>query len=256
LFEGLQQWSSRVIDAVSVNRVTREERAGTPYWVKRRRAGMSAVVVAGNLFLRWSHSGIRMFASTRAWQAWEAGSFSLLHGGEAHAMSEGRAAVCVQSLPGRSLREIIADGGLDEDAVHATAMELRRCHALHFRPMEARWSHGDPHLGNVVYDASTRRARLIDFETRHIAAWSEAERHADDLLVLLLGLMGELPRAECSAHGARLLRAYGEPSVVARTIARLAIPRGWERVLWAGRTNHLPTSELTARLSALRASLT
>ena len=59
-------------------------------------------------------------------------------------------------------------GTLTRAMIRAAAREFRRAHAL---PSEAYddglWSHGDATMANVIYDPSTDRARLIDFEILH-----------------------------------------------------------------------------------------
>jgi len=239
---------ARLIDAVRVNVTTEIVRDGRRLVLKRRRKGCSAVVACGNVFLALARSSIVMFPSLRAWQAWELDSYALLHGGARRAVAVGRDAVEVEALPGESLARHLARGRLTPAMTAAAARELARAHAL-------AWSHGDPHLGNVLYDEASDRAYLIDFETRHEPHVSATERRADDLLVLLMDLMAsdasgrwlDLARAFVTAYPAR------EPLGLVRD--RLRPPDGWARVLWRIRTHHRPADWIRARATALRALL-
>jgi len=210
---------------------------------KRRRAGRGWLIYAGNLFLRWSNSRIRMFPAPCEWQAWECHCYQTLYGGGCEPVGEN--ALRVQPFPGESLRTLLENNILTDDVLRAAACEFRRAHALDG------WSHGDPHLHNVIYDG--QRAYLIDFETRHQHGLSAAERHADDLLVFLLDLIGRDPSEQWSAWSRIFLAAYDNSAVRGVLFARLAMPRGLELVLWKSRTNYFPTPHLAKRITALRA---
>lgn len=229
------------VDAVRVHAVGREQ----GLWVKRRRAGMGAVIAAGNVFLRLSHSRIRMFPSRARWRDWELASFRLLHPGRV-AEARGADAVALEALPGEALDRLAAQGRLTPEAAEAAARELRRAHAL--PGAEGPWSHGDAHLKNVLYDGE--RAWLIDFETRHEAGMAPEARHADDLLVFLLDLAGRVPEAEALSRA--FLSAYAREDVLRALLLRLRPPRGLERALWLSRTGHLPPARLSRWLEHLR----
>jgi len=239
---------ARLIDAVRVNVTTEIVRDGRRLVVKRRRKGRSAVVACGNVFLALARSNIVMFPSVRAWQAWELHSYALLHGGARRAAAVGRDAIEVELLPGESLARRLARGPLAPAMMAAAARELARAHAL-------AWSHGDPHLGNVLYDDAVDRAYLIDFETRHEPCVSVTARRADDLLVLLMDLMA----SDASPRWLELVRAFvgaypaEEPLALVRD--RLRPPDGWARVLWRIRTHHRPAEWIRGRATALRALL-
>jgi hypothetical protein len=105
-------------------------------------------------------------------------------------------------------------------------------------------------LDNVLYDAVAGRAYLIDFDTRHVVGRSAVERHAHDLLVLLLELFaaseGWRPLA-----GA-LLDQYQDVAVLRYLAERLRIPRGLARILFHTRTGGMATTAMEARLCELR----
>jgi hypothetical protein len=224
-----------LIDLVSINQTTQADGV----LIKRRRWGRGALIGLGNVYLHVSHSRIQMFVSTAAWQAWECESYRRLYGGGCERL--GAAALRIIPLPGQSLLTHLQSQTLTPAMMVAAAHELRRAHALG-------WTHGDPHLANILYDGT--RAFLIDFETQHLASLSFTARCADDLLVLLLDLMG---RSDVWAElSAALLSSYGDGQVLTALIARLHVPRAFERVLWASRTQYLPQRDLVQRVAKLR----
>jgi hypothetical protein len=241
-----------VIEAVRVNAVSLEARPGAASWVKRRRFGMGAVIAAGNVFFRLSRARIRMFVSCSRWRDWELASFRLLHPGRAAGTRGGRA-LALEALPGEGLDRLLARGQLTAGILEVAARELRRAHALVLPGGSAmRWSHGDLHLKNVLYDAEGQRAWLIDFETPHEAGLTAEERHADDLLVFLLDLVGRAPEGMPEGLAGVFLRAYAREGVLRALLARLQPPRGLERALWKSRSQHLPDARLLRWLAFLR----
>jgi hypothetical protein len=239
-----------MIDSVRIHRVWSEE--GRIY--KERRLGMGMMIAAGNVFLRLSRSRIVMFPFTAHWRAWELHCFSLVNGDAFACGSHGARAIWTERIPGTSLFDHAARRTLDEAMLRATGAELARAHALHSKARGGPWSHGDPHLKNVLWDAAGGRARLIDFETAHDDGLEPIARHADDLLVLTLDLLGRTEE-----HAPRFVRAllegYDRREVAAALKARLVVPRGLELVLWHTRSNFVATEVLAARIEALRAAL-
>jgi hypothetical protein len=246
---------ARAIDTVRIHRVRRETRDGRAVWTKYRRRGMDGVIACGNVFLDRSRSRIRMFRDVAAWQWWEVASFGLLNGDAYGCGPLGPRGFWAECLPGVSLRELCRAGTIDTDAARAAGAELRRAHALSCAVRGVLWSHGDPHLGNVLYDAAAGRARLIDFETIHDATLPAAERHADDLLVFLLELLATVDAPRWPALGMATLAAYDRPEPLEALRLRLRVPRGLELVLWRTRSAHTPLSELERRISQLRNAL-
>jgi hypothetical protein len=209
--------------------------------IKRRRRGRAWIIAAGNVYLRLSHSRIVMFPSTAAWQAWECDSYHLLHGGGCECIDHD--ALLIQPLPGQSLLSFLQAGTLTHPMMIAAAHELRRAHRLS-------WTHGDPHLTNILYDGT--RAYLIDFETQHTASLPFQERCADDLLVLLLDIMGRESSEQWHEWGTILISSYNETGVVAALSERLQMPTGFESVLWKSRTHYLPEAKLAERIARLK----
>jgi len=247
--DGLTRLMAQAIDGLRVNAVAFGERDGRPVVEKRRRALRTALFPGGNLFLRLSGSRIHMFTSASAWVEHELHCFALLHGPE-RACGPLDGGLFVERLPGRSLRELVIAGELDAAAMTAAGRELRRAHQLHCDRCDGPWSHGDPHLGNVLYDAEGGRAWLIDFETRHDPGQTAEARHADDLLVVLLELVGRCEAPGALAHA--LLAGYGAGLALEALRERLEVPRGLEAVLWSTRTHHMGRERLEGAVAELR----
>ena len=139
--------------------------------------------------------------------------------------------------------------------LEAAARELRRAHSRYCADFGSLWSHGDPHVGNFIYDEESGRARLIDFEVMHHPAMTAEERHADDLLVFLQDMVGRISGDLWMPSARAFLQAYGEPRIIDRLRSRLVIPRGLARVWWAVRTTFMPPRELRRRIAELRAEM-
>jgi hypothetical protein len=249
---------ARSIDSVRVNRCWSERRGDATVWLKWRRRWADVIILGGNVFLRLSNSRIQMFPGVRRWQRRELTCFQLLHGGEGYACGEfGARGVWLDAVPGTSLRELARAGRLDGRALAAAAREFARVHALRCPLTRRPWSHGDPHLANMVYDHTTGRARLIDFETMHDPRLDATERHADDVLTFLVELMSLARPDDWPGMGLHFLRAYNHPTVTESVRDRLIAPwpTGAEQLLWRTRTDHLPWELACRRLTDLRRAI-
>ena len=138
---------------------------------------------------------------------------------------------------------MLENNALTDYILQAAAHEFRRAHQLDG------WSHGDPHLNNVLFDGD--RARLIDFETHHEVGLPVDVRQADDLLVFLLDLAGRDPTANWQKWSAVFLQTYNNSNVIRSFQTHLIVPTGLELVLWKSRTNYLPTQQLKQRIEVL-----
>jgi hypothetical protein len=92
----------------------------------------------------------------------------------------------------------------------------------------------------VIFDQSTRRARLVDFETVHAATSSPDDRHAEDITVFLLDLLGSVGEENLLAMAAAFLAGYNRPAIWALAKSRLVIPAGFGRLWWGIRTEYAP----------------
>lgn len=232
----------RLIDAVRINAVSQTQKAGKLVWVKQRRPFMDGIIALGNIFLRFSHSRIIMFPDCREWWEWELHCFRLIYGNEIAADNLDKRGFWVENIPGKSLLSRLSTQNLSEEMFDAAGAEFRRVHGLWCDKIKDYWSHGDPHLANVLYDSENNTANLIDFETKHEQNLTATERHADDLLVFVLDTLGRLPESEAIQFSQKFLQSYGKEEVLQSLKQRLMVPQGLERVLWVTRTNYLPKS--------------
>ncbi len=244
-----------LVDRIRINAVSRELREGRPVWIKRRNRAAGPLMACANRFFRMAGNPVRALNDCAAWQRWEVDCFLALHGEQYSAFADGPHAVAAEEVPGANLSEHLAAGTLTPAMLAAAAGELRRAHGRKCAVFGGPWSHGDPHLGNFVYDQAAHHARLIDFEVQHHPSLDAGARHADDLLVVLQDLMGRIAPALWLPGARAFLDAYGRPEIVARLRARLVAPHGLARVWWAVRTTYLAPAELARRLAALRGSL-
>jgi hypothetical protein len=104
----------------------------------------------------------------------------------------------------------------------------------------------------VIFDAGTGRARIIDFETTHFRDLPPEQRHADDLKVFLLDLLGRSSDGEWPENASAFLNGYGCTSVLDRLRRIFVMPSGLERLWWAIRTSYLPGVLLRRRLTELQ----
>ena len=243
------------IDRIKINALTREIRDGQPLWVKRRTPSARAIIHAANSFFWLVGNPVVVLGHPDEWRRWEIACFHRLHGDAFRVFADGAHAICAEEMPGTNLSQHLDAGTLTSAMVAAAARELRRAHAGECPTFEGLWSHGDPHLGNFIYDAAHDRARLIDFEVRHRQGIGARERHADDLLVFLQDLVGRVSRAEWLPLSRAFLAAYGDTEIVALVAARLVRPRGIASLWWAVRTTYLTSRELGERLGSLRTAL-
>jgi len=133
----------------------------------------------------------------------------------------------------------------------AAAQELRRVHQIHCRYYQSAWSHGDLHLGNIIYDQLVDRAFLIDFDTRHDLRLSPLQRHADDLKVMLLELLAS-PDERWGQPASALIEECRDAAVLKELGRQLVVPRGLAKIFWFTRTNCSPTHRVAQRLQRIQ----
>lgn len=251
MIECLQKTVASMMNRVRVNRVERTIRNRVPVFVKRRRIGGSIVIWLGNRFLSMAGSRICMFVRTREWIAWEVHCAGLLYPDRPAVTAGPGNAVYLTEVCGISLRELLRRGEPDLKAFVAAACELRRVHQIHCDEYNDAWSHGDLHLDNILYDAVSVQATLIDFDTRHELEFNTTWRHADDLKIVLLELIAtsdENWRQPATAF----LQEYGEAAVLNELSRQLFVPRGFARILWYTRTRCNSIPQIAQRLQSLR----
>lgn len=251
----LTDFFAALTEGIKLNALSCVEREGRTFWLKRRRRTARPIIAAANGFFRLAGAPLRTQPVTALWQEWEVACFRALHGEEGfRAAAEGRCGVLAERLPGRNLTDFLDGGTLTPAMAAAAGRELQRAHEWHSPLLGARWSHGDPHAGNFIYDEAAGRARLIDFEVMHDPALSEAERHADDVLVFLQDMAGRIAAERWLPCAEGFLTAYDRAEILARVAENLTVPRGGcARLWWAVRTTFLPHGELRRRIAGVRA---
>lgn len=243
-----------LLNQVRVNRIERCVQSGVPVLIKRRRLGGGLAIWFGNRFLSLARSGVSMFVHVDEWVKWEIHCTQLLYPARRAVTAGAGASVSLPEVRGVSLRQLIRDRDPGLAPFVAAARELRRAHAIYCPRFNGLWSHGDLHLENVLYDAISDQAILIDFDTRHDASLGPIQRHADDLKVMLLELVSQ-PDDEWQDRAVALLDAYGDATVLDELDRQLFVPSGFAKILWHYRTNGVPARELEPRLQGLRSIL-
>jgi hypothetical protein len=251
---GLNRLAS-AIEGIKINSINLEQRGNRLMWVKRRQLGSGGIALFANLFFLLARARLHLWINLRKWQSWEVACFRSLYGQTLEVFSEGRRTVCVEMVPGKSLREWVIESPFAIQAIQAAGKELRRAHCLWSSELGDYWSHGDPHLENLLYDLDSDQARLIDFELIHDKSMPAIKRHADDLLVFLQDLMGCVSAEQWVPFSLALIEAYNEPQVLAEVRRRLTAPRGWSAIWWKLRTDYLQSGVMTDRIETLNAAL-
>lgn len=246
-----QQITAQLLNRVQVNNVRPEIRNDSRVFVKTRRFGGSFVIWCGNRFLSLADSGIHMFVWTRDWIAWELHCIQLLYPDRTATSVRSEKILDMPELCGVSLRELVRSNKLDANAAEAAACEIRRAHLLHCPIYNGGWSHGDLHLGNILFDHELNRATLIDFDTRHEPRLKETTRHADDLKTVLLELIST-SATEWNDMAFSFLNAYQNCEVLRELSLQLTVPNGIARIFWHTRTANCSLQTIEPRLQSLR----
>ena len=229
--QGLAIVATRLVEAIAINSISEQVRRGRTMVVKRRNIHSEQLADLTNLYFRMADIPIRFWSKVEQWQRWEVGCFEMLNGDRFHAHASGTRCVFAEKLPGESLWEHLNRGTLTRRMLQAAAAEFRRAHQFWSDEFRGRWSHGDGTSQNVIYDPSSNRARLIDFEIVHQKPLATSARQADDLLVFLLDMVGTVPSRQWLPFSMTFLEAYGDggvrtnftnPAKVKRRLANLS----------------------------------
>jgi hypothetical protein len=193
-----------------------------------------------------------MFVQVDEWTDWEVHSTRLLYPERPGVNVGPGRVVIIPEVRGISLRKLLHRDETDvRKAFILAARELRRVHEIQCSYYKAAWSHGDLHLDNIVCDLNAERAVLIDFDTCHQFRISQTQRHADDLKVVLLELIGRYDD-KWRPLAMAFIEEYGEGTVLAELSRQLFVPRGFARLLWYARTNCSSIRRIEPRLQSLR----
>ena len=254
-FQALVDAAGAAINSIKINGVSAGQHRGHPVRIKTRLQGSESIAGLANLFFKMCDAHITVLADPKEWQRWEIVCYQLLNGDQFQAFAKGSRTVCQETVPGRNLRDLLKSGSLCRPALEAAAREIRRAHLLPCREYDGPWSHGDMHMGNVIYDESSNRARLIDFEIVHNKSWETRTRHADDLLVFLQDLVGRVTGRQWLPLSFCFLQAYGRPRVIGRLRTLLEIPKGIPGIWWEIRSHYCEGAKLRRRIKALAHAL-
>jgi hypothetical protein len=248
---GLRDVASSLVEAIAINSVWKEKRGGKTLVVKRRNLHSGQLADLTNLYFSVANIPIRFWSKLEQWRRWEVDCFEMLNGDCFHAYKSGLRSVIAEKLPGDSLWGHLNRGTLTRQMLRAAAAEFRRAHQFWSDEFRGPWSHGDASVTNVIYDATTNRARLIDFEIHHGRSLSAAARQADDLLVFLLDLVGSVPSRQWLALATTFLEAYGDKAVISHLRPQLDLPGRLAWIWWGVRTNFTNAAQVKHRLANL-----
>jgi hypothetical protein len=248
--------ASALIDRIRINTIIRSERDGRVVWIKRRRPTARLVLGFANQFFALAGAPLQALADPLLWQKWEVDCFEILHGPEFHAFSPDPASAGADELPGINLTVPLDDGTITPRMAAAAGRELRRAHQCDCPEFNGPWSHGDPHLGNFIYEERSDRARLIDFEVMHLPELPPKERHSDDLLIFLQDMAGRIRDESWMPCAEAFLCAYGNPELAGMLCEKLTAPRwGFPRLWWMVRLSYMPAREWRTRFETLRRAI-
>jgi hypothetical protein len=248
---GLANVATRLVEAIAINSVWEKKRRRRTVVLKRRNLHSGQLADLTNLYFRVAKIPIRFWSKLDDWRRWEMDCFKILNGDLFRAHPSGRRCVVAERLPGESLWEHLNRGTLTKQMLRSAALEFRRAHEFWSDELRGRWSHGDASIANVIYDAKTNRARFVDFEIYHDKSLSAAARHADDLLVFLLDLVGTVPTGQWLPFATTFLEAYGDREVIAQLRSQLDLPGGLAWIWWGVRTNFTNPGKVKQRLTNL-----
>ena len=256
LLARLFRFAGSMIDKVHINDIRLTCRDGKLMWVKRRRRGSKVLALGANLFFRLAENPVAVMEDPQVWRHQEIANFRLLNGDDFLAFSGEDGSVWIERLPGSDFDTLNEKGKLEAEMFYNAGLEFQRVHGLYSPRFRGPWSHGDPNFGNVIVDERSRRVRLIDFETVHVKTLSPDDRHADDIAVFLLDVVGGINEDALPVMAAAFLAGYNRPAIWELAQGRLVIPSGFGRLWWGIRTQYAPPGVLRRRLALLRECLT
>lgn len=246
--------TGKFVHWIKLNGVREVECHGRKFMLKWRNPFGRHITPLANGFFFFTRVPFRFWKETRQWQDWEVWCFRALNP-DFRAHRVGGCGVVEEKLPGDSLWNHLKAGTVTKPMLVAAGREIRRVHELRCDLFGGPWSHGDAAMRNVLYDAATGRARLIDFETLHDKRLPAIQRHADDLLAFLLDLASKASTQFWLTGALAFLRAYGDEKVITEVSRRLTVPVGPARLWWKIRVNFAETVRVARKLKRLRRAL-
>jgi tRNA A-37 threonylcarbamoyl transferase component Bud32 len=253
--EGLSHAATSFVESLKINSITEKARRDRRVVIKRRNVYGERAAALINFYFRAAGIPIRYVSDVREWRRWEARCFQMLNRDGFRARVTDSRTVTLDKLPGDNLWDHMNSGTLTPRMLKATGREYRRAHHFKSEEFGSGWSHGDASMTNVIYDEKTERARLIDFEIRHEKSLPATARHADDVLVFLLDMVGRVPARHWVPFAICFLRAYNDPAVMRELKKRLVVPSGLAVIWWNVRTNFTGGAKVNRRFQALRRAI-
>lgn len=253
--DGLSHAATAFVESLKINSISEKCRRGRNVVIKRRNIYGEGGADLINVYFRLANIPIRYVSEVREWRRWEASCFQMLNGDRFRAKVIDAQTVCLDKLPGQSLWDHMKEGTLTERLLEAAGCEYCRAHQFWRDEFGGPWSHGDASMPNVIYDAKTGRARLIDFEIQHDRSLPATARHADDLLIFLLDMVDRVSARQWLPFTICFIKAYADRDVIEELRKRMVIPNGLALIWWNVRTNFAKTAKVRRRLGALRNAL-
>ena len=179
-------------------RVSRDP-ADANMWRKQRLKRCWLYIAPGNLVLRFLNAGYRVCNAD--WAEYECRIFRQVHPDLTAPQVINSRTIVLPHLDGVTLSQMQADE-LRVASVTAFA-ELGRFHRINSQMI-----HGDPHTGNFLYDATTQRCRILDFETAPLHTACARRSRAMDFAILLLDLVRREPLLLSQEMFAEWAKAY------------------------------------------------
>ncbi len=253
--DGLSNAATAVVESLKINVISERTYRGRPMVIKRRNPYGAKMADMTNLYFRLAKLPIRYLSDLDEWRRWEVGCFLMLNGDRYRAAAARKNAVRLDKIPGRNLWDHMKQGTLTRHMLQAAGREIHRAHQFWSDKLSGRWSHGDASMPNVIFEEGSGRARLIDFEIRHDESLPVVTRQADDLLVFLLDMVGNISSRHWLPFTTSFLRAYGDADVIAELRKQLVIPSGLALLWWNVRTNFAKSATVARRLTSLRKAI-
>ena len=248
--DGLSHAATSFVESLKINSITEKVRRDRRVVIKRRNVyGERGDLI--NFYFRAAGIPIRYLSEVREWRRWEARCSQMFNGDRFRATVTDNRTVTLDKLPGDNLWEHMNWGTLTPRMLKAAGIEYRRAHQFKSKELGGGWSHGHASMTNVIYGEKTDRARLIDFEIRHEKSLPAAARHADDLLVFLLDMVGRIPNRQWLSFAICFLRAYNDAAVIRELKKRLVVPSGLALIWWNVRTNFTRKRKSKAAFSSV-----
>ena len=249
--DGLSHAATDFVETLKINSISEKSVRGRRVITKRRNVYGERAADLINFYFRMADLPIRFLSDIRQWRRWEAKCFQMLNGDHFRASVRDARTVMLDKLPGQNLWDHMNQGTLSKRMLEAAAREYHRAHQFWSDELGGGWSHGDASMTNVVYDEKTNRARLVDFEIIHEKSLPARVRHADDLLVFLLDMVGRISSTRWLSFATCFLRSYGDAKVINELRRQLVIPSGLALIWWNVRTNFTKTAKINRRFKSL-----